>query len=178
MKIKHAVLILLLLWASGCEEKSDQQTQADRQQVETISVRDVDNVEFKIDTMQNKIMVRRSEGKIVLLDFFASWCAPCRNMIPHMSALNEKYKEDLDIYGISMDDTQSSEDIKSFMRHHKVNYDVWNSPGNFILANKIGGVNTIPLIVLYDREGNYVQHYMGIVSEKMIEEDIIKLIKK
>ena len=69
-----------------------------------------------------------------------------------------------------------NEEMKSFINYHGINYTVTNGENNFQMASLTGGVKSIPLMIMYDKEGNYFTHYVGAVPEEMIEADIKKVL--
>ncbi len=77
------------------------------------------------DLSGNQVTLKQQRGHVVLLDFWATWCPPCRAAIPEMIKIQEKYKDnDLVILGISMDDPKQVNDeyLKSFGEKFKINY--------------------------------------------------------
>ncbi len=114
------------------------------------------------------------ENKIVIISFFATWCPPCKAEIPHLNNLQEKYKDDIQIISILLEENKTNDEIIQFMNYFNIKFKVMNSPANFKLSQIYGGVDTIPYMVIYDKKGNNVQHYKGAVPEEMIDADIQK----
>jgi len=180
-KLGFIFLLLTLFVFLGCDKKEqtdDNVPAKSTQAVKNIIVKDVHNHTYSIAPLENGVLVDDAKGKIVLLDFFTTWCAPCRAMIPHMNRIAKRYKADLGVYGVLMEEGKSNEEIESFKKYMNIKYPIFNSKENSALADAVGGVNTIPLLILFDGEGNYIQHYMGMVSAKMIEKDIKKALKQ
>lgn len=114
------------------------------------------------------------EGKVVLIDFWATWCPPCRMMIPGMVELQEKYKEKgFAIVGISLDQG-GAEVVKAFNQEFKVNYT--SLMGNEEVVRAFGGVRGIPTSFLIDREGRIVNKHVGFVSKENLEAEIKPLL--
>jgi thiol-disulfide isomerase/thioredoxin len=112
-------------------------------------------------------------GKVLLINFWATWCPPCRKEIPYLIKLQEKYQEKgFSVIGISMDEG-GKRLVKKFVSKLKVNYPV--IIGNAKIARGFGGVIGIPVSFVVDREGNLVKRLDGYVSEKVVEKELAKL---
>ncbi len=141
-----------------------------------ILLKDVNGEKIKLIPKESGFTFVNYENKIVILNFFATWCPPCNAEIPHLNNLQEKYKDDVKIISILLEDNKSDEEIKKFINRNQINYTITNSPANFEVAKEIGGVRSIPFMLIYDRNGDYSQHYMGAVPEEMIEVDIKRVL--
>ncbi|MGK2935262.1 MAG: TlpA family protein disulfide reductase [Gemmatimonadaceae bacterium] len=91
-------------------------------------------------------------GKVVLLNVWATWCHPCRDEIPELQALHERYAaRGLELVGVSVDAESADGAIRSFMHDFRMTYPVWRDPGERVSAQfHIVGV---PATFLIDREG-------------------------
>ena len=99
------------------------------------------------------------KGKVVVLDFWATWCAPCRSEIPGYVALQEKYaKAGLVLVGVSLD-RESPEVVKKFMTDQKINYQI--VLGDEKIAEAFGGVEAIPTTFIIDRQGTIRYRKVG-----------------
>ena len=97
-------------------------------------------------------------GRVVLLNFWATWCAPCQVEMPRFVAWQTKYKaEGLSIVGVSMDD--NSEPVKALVGKRKLNYPV--VMGDEKLGLAYGGVLGLPVTYLIDRQGIIRARYQG-----------------
>ncbi|MGB8772332.1 MAG: TlpA disulfide reductase family protein [Candidatus Korobacteraceae bacterium] len=113
-------------------------------------------------------------GKVVLLDFWATWCAPCRDEIPHFVEIQDKYREQgLQVIGISMDD--GPKPVREFYQQFKMNYPV--ALGNEKLAQAYGGVLGLPVTFLIGRDGRVVSKYIGEVQVPTLEQAIQSLLR-
>ncbi len=119
---------------------------------------------------------------IVILNFFSTWCSPCRAEIPYLSDLQKKYKKKVFIAGIVINDTQSIDTLKQFMNKYHADYFISNGQQNDLFASKmvkelqLSDNFSIPLTVIY-KNGNYYTHYEGVVPVEMIDHDIQEAIK-
>lgn len=115
-----------------------------------------------------------TSGKVVLLDFFATWCPPCRMEVPHLQELYEKYgDEGFVVVGISLDQGGAA-DVKPFAAQYGVTYPTLI--GDQRTASLYGGIRGIPTLFLIDKEGNIFQRYVGYRAKEELEAEIQKLL--
>jgi DsbE subfamily thiol:disulfide oxidoreductase len=115
------------------------------------------------------------KGKVVILDFWATWCGPCREEIPGLIDLQKKYeKQGLAVVGISLDDGDA-EVVKAFVRKLGMNYPVLL--GDDKVQQAFGGIDAIPATFVIDRHGHIVKKYVGLVEKKQLEAVIKPLLK-
>ncbi len=113
------------------------------------------------------------KGKVVLLNFWATWCGPCRDEVPDFVKLVESYGDQgFVIMGISMDD--GPEPVHEFYEEFKMNYPV--VMGNAQVAQLYGGVFGIPISFLIGRDGRIYSQHMGVVPRSVIEAEIKELL--
>ncbi len=109
-------------------------------------------------------------GKAVLLNFWATWCGPCKIEMPWLVDLQKKYgPQGLQIVGVAMDDADDKE-IGDFAHKMGVNYVVLK--GSEKVGDLYGGVDRLPLTYYVDRSGKIVDETVGLVSESIIENNI------
>jgi len=126
----------------------------------------------------NGARIRLSEykGKVVLLNFWATWCPPCKAEIPWFEEFQRTYaNQGFVVIGISMDE-DGWKVVRPYMQAAKINYRV--AIGDDALAQKFGGVESLPETLLIDREGSVVARHVGIVSKSDYESEILHLLKK
>ncbi len=100
----------------------------------------------------DSVSLAEHRGKVVLMNVWATWCHPCRDEIPELQAIHEKYQSrGLELIGVSVDTEGADETIREFMRDFKMTYPVWRDPGERVSAQfHIVGV---PATFLIDRNG-------------------------
>ena len=114
------------------------------------------------------------KGKVVLLNFWATWCGPCKIEIPWFVAFEQKYKEKgFSVVGVSMDE-EGWNTVKPFLAEEKINYRVLL--GNDSVGTLYGGVDSLPTTFVIDREGNIAATHIGLVSKSDYEDEIVQLL--
>jgi peroxiredoxin len=115
-------------------------------------------------------------GKIVLLNFWATWCAPCKVETPWFVDFSERYRADgLEVVGVSMDDSGRNALVARFVRDHNVHYQIL--VGNDAVADAYGGVRYLPQTFLIGRDGTIIKRIFGIQPKAAFEDDIRQAIK-
>ena len=113
-------------------------------------------------------------GKVVLLDFWATWCVPCREEIPRFIELQDKYRADgFEIIGVSMDD--GPEPVRTFAREFHMNYPV--VMGSAKIGELYGGVLGLPIAFLLDRDGRVYAKHIGATKPEIIEKEVVALLQ-
>ena len=131
--------------------------------------------QFELDTLDGRT-VRLSDfrGKAVVLNFWATFCSPCKIETPWLAELYSNYKgQGLEIIGVSLDDG-GRKTIEQFVKKMKVNYPV--VIGNHFVADNYGGVRFIPQTFFIDRRGNIVNHTLGLGTKSDLENEIKQLL--
>jgi len=132
--------------------------------------------EFSLKDADGRV-VRLSDyrGKVVLLDFFATWCGPCKIEIPWFTEMERKNKDrGFAVLGVSMDD-EGWEVVKPFLVELGVNYRV--VIGNDTTAQVYGGVDALPTTFLIDQAGKIAAVHVGLASKKDFEDGIQQLLQ-
>jgi thiol-disulfide isomerase/thioredoxin len=115
------------------------------------------------------------KGKVVVLDFWATWCGPCRSEIPGYGKLQKKYKDKgLVIIGVSLD--QAGPDVvKKFIDHFHMNYQV--VMGDDAVVEAFGGVEGIPTTFIIDRTGKIRDKKVGAMETAEYEKVLRRYLK-
>jgi thiol-disulfide isomerase/thioredoxin len=128
-----------------------------------------------------QLSLKKLKGKVVLVDFWATWCGPCRMEIPHLIDLQKTYgKKGLEVVGVSLD-MQGEAAVKPFMKKWQINYKVVvydPQADHGELAEQYGGVQAIPSTFLVDRSGRMLKIYQpGYHDRSEFESDIKAALK-
>lgn len=115
------------------------------------------------------------KGKIVLVDFWATWCPPCRRGIPDLIDIQKKYSEKVVIIGISLD-TETKPDVIPFIKQYGINYPVVY--GNMEVVQAYGNIQAIPTSFIIDQNGQIVDKHVGLVDKSAYLNKIEELLKK
>ena len=115
------------------------------------------------------------KGKVVLLNFWATWCGPCKIEIPWFADFEQKYKDrGFAVLGVAMDE-EGWEVIKPYLAQSKVNYRV--ILGNDTVAGLYGGVESLPTTFVLDQNGKIASTHVGLVSKSDYENEIMQLLE-
>ncbi|MGI8742554.1 MAG: TlpA disulfide reductase family protein [Bryobacteraceae bacterium] len=126
------------------------------------------------DLHGTEIRLSAYRGKVVLLNFWATWCVPCQAEVPWFSEFARTYgSRGFEVIGISMDEDGRTS-VKPYLESRKVNYRV--ALGNDTLAQQYGGLNALPETLLIDKEGRIAARHIGLVPKSVYEHEIIQLL--
>ena len=128
---------------------------------------------FRLVTLDGKTFTNQSlKGKVVVLDFWATWCGPCKVEMPWFVDFQNQYRsQGLQIVGVAMDDA-SKEDIAKFAKDMGVNYPILI--GKDSVGDQYGGVPALPETFLIGRDGKVVDKIIGLRGKAEIEDAIKK----
>jgi len=117
----------------------------------------------------NVVSTAQWQGKVVILNFWATWCPPCREEIPILIELAKKYKESLLIVGVSVDE-DSPDDVREFTKAFHMNYPVvmWSHE----LVSEYGGVPALPTTFLINKDGRIVQKHEGLYPPEVYDAEV------
>jgi len=119
--------------------------------------------------------LKDANGKVVLLDFWATWCGPCRVEIPWFMDLQRRDKDrGFEVLGVAMDD-DGWEAVKPFLAELGVNYRVMI--GDDLTAQMYGGVDALPTTFLIDKTGKIAAVHVGLTSRKDFEDGVEQLLR-
>jgi thiol-disulfide isomerase/thioredoxin len=131
---------------------------------------------FTINDMNGKaVKLSAYKGKVILLDFWATWCGPCRAEIPNFVQLQQEYgAKGLVVLGFSVDDTVDK--LKPFANELKMNYPVLVGLGRDDVQDAFGPIWGIPTTLLISRDGKICRRNTGIQGKAKYERDIKALL--
>lgn len=169
---KLILAVCLAALTTGCNSSLER--------VKAASVKPVDKrnnaPDFTLKDSNGKTMkLSDYKGKVVLLNFWATWCGPCRIEIPWFMDFEQKFKDrGFAVIGVAMDD-EGWEVVKPYIEKMKVNYRI--VVGDEMTAARYGGIDAMPSTFIIDREGKIASVHLGLVSKSIYEHDIEQLLQ-
>jgi len=166
-----ALIVLAGCVFTGCSNsptsaKAAVKAEKDRKPAPDFSLKDANGKTVKLSDYR---------GKVVLLNFWATWCGPCKIEIPWFIDFEQQYKDrDFAILGISLDD-DGWESVKPYIEQRKINYRIM--VGNDELSQQYGGVDSLPTTFVIDREGRIASIHIGLVSKSEYQDEIVHLLE-
>ncbi len=143
-----------------------------------------DNKTIELKITNQKWNFQGYKNKVILLDFFGTWCPPCKREIPHLNTIREEFKNKFEILALDIGNRDgsknSSEKLSKFIKEYDIKYLVTSGQANndiFMGLSSLNPMGSIPFMILFDSNGLFVKEYVGMVSEKQLRDDISKLIK-
>jgi thiol-disulfide isomerase/thioredoxin len=180
-RVVFAFMILFLTTAIlGCQ-KTQESNDPETRLVDTTSnvkTRNTNNLapDFTLELTDGKdIKLSDLKGKIVIIDFWATWCPPCRRGIPDLVEIQKKYEKELIIIGISLDN-ETKPEVVPFIKQYKINYPV--AYGNMEVVKAYGNIQAIPTSFVVDQSGQIVDKHIGLVDKSAYINKIAELLKK
>jgi thiol-disulfide isomerase/thioredoxin len=134
------------------------------------------NMDFTFkDVDVNQVSLAAYKGKTVLLNFWATWCGPCKAEIPGFVRIQEKYRDKgLVIVGLSVDDT--ADKAKAYAKEYKMNYPILLAEGKEDAQDAYGPIWGIPASFLISKDGKVCRKHMGIAPEAVFEKEVAALL--
>ena len=129
------------------------------------TLKDMNGAEVKLSSYK---------GKIILLNFWATWCEPCKYEIPDLISLQEQYAGDVVVLGFSVDDTP--EQLKAYAAEYKVNYPMLVGSGHENVQDAYGPMWGIPVTIVIARDGTIARKQSGIRTREQFEREIKALL--
>jgi len=154
-----AVTVLSGVLLAGCSSSTTLaqarlQATGDRKAAPNFELKDADGVAVRLSDYK---------GKVVLLNFWATWCGPCKVEIPWFTEFERRYKDrGFAVLGISMDD-DGWPAVKPYLEAHNMNYRV--VIGDDRVASLFGGIEALPTTMMIDREGRIASVHLGLVGK-------------
>lgn len=152
-KLLYVIMASFMLFTLfGCEKRSSPNTSINSAPIET-----VDYAKFEKILIENR-------GKVILVNFFGTWCPPCKAETPDFVEIYEQYKDkNFVIIGLAVD--RDKADAIEFVKDYKIQYPVYQATEDLIRYFRVG---PIPSTFVLDKEGNLRYNYVGQMSRDMV----------
>lgn len=133
--------------------------------------------DFSLKSVDGKIVkLSDFKGKVIILDFWATWCPPCRKGIPDLISIQNEYKNDVVVIGVSLDGDKTIKDVPGFAKEYGINYPIVYGDEKIVTA--YGGIQAIPTAFVIDKKGNIADQHVGLVDKSVYVNKIKELLKK
>ena len=130
---------------------------------------------FLVDAIDGRtVSTAQFHGRVVMVAFWATWCPPCREEIPEMIALANRFGDKLQIIGVSEDDDASPEEVREFAANAGINYPI--VMGSSGISREFGSVAALPTTFLVDTNGQVVQKHVGLYPISVYDAEIRSLL--
>ncbi|BFU77106.1 TlpA disulfide reductase family protein [Arcobacter sp. 15-2] len=190
MKIKKITILsfLALLLITGCGEKEQIEenvvVESEKETTPKFNLKTTSGKEISIIMKKEGWEFQGLEDKVILLNFFGTWCPPCKAEIPHLNTIRSKLKKDFEVLAIDVGPRggglNSAEHLAEFKKEFNVTYPIVSGEIAKRLFGAVSELNpsgSIPFMVLFNKQGKYVQYYIGMKPEEMLFHDISTTIK-
>jgi thiol-disulfide isomerase/thioredoxin len=134
------------------------------------------NLDFTMKDVEGKdVSLQSYKGKVILLDFWATWCGPCKVEIPHFIEFQQKYgPQGLQVVGVSVDDPVDK--LAPYVKEMGMNYPVLQGLGHDAVQDAYGPILGIPVSVMISRDGKICATHTGLTGKDVFEKEIESLL--
>jgi thiol-disulfide isomerase/thioredoxin len=169
-------LALGLIWlAPGIDHFDESSSTATGDPDDALAKGKIAPMHFTLKDMNGEAVDLASfKGRVVLINFWATWCGPCRAEIPSLVELQDQYRDDLTVLGVSIDD--EAEKLKPYAAEFKMNYPVLVGKDHQDMQDAFGPLYGIPVSVIVGRDGRIAKKHSGIATKEQFEREIKALL--
>ncbi len=163
--MKQLLAVLLLAFTVGIMPACSQSKQNSQGTAPNFTLKTADGKTFDL---------AKQKGKVVVVNFWATWCPPCRQEIPGFVQFYDKYRnKGVEIVGVSLDE-QGWDVVKPYVTSAKINYPVVVGDQN--LTEEYGGIDGIPTTFIVDKSGKIREKHVGYMTEDALEKTVKALL--
>ncbi len=174
------LMILTLAATTGCGGDDQQATETppvNEQAAVTVGSKPGDQApDFNLSRIGGgELRLSDLRGKAVIIDFWDTWCPPCREALPHLEALSVEYKDQLEVVGVAIG-REGREAVAKYANDHKLTFPMVLIDEKYATARDFGGVQSIPTTFLIDGDGIVRKMWVGAHPKATYEEEIKKVV--
>lgn len=155
---KLSYLLLLLLMAACSSREAEEGPEAESPQMDDIDHAAVIQDAVFTDLEGNEVTLARYEGKVLVIDFWETWCGPCLQVFPSLQELKEEYPDQFEVLAVTLGIAEGPEEALAFKDEHE--YDFQYLYDEFNVSDQLG-IYSIPFKMYIDPDGNLIRHEIG-----------------
>ncbi len=170
----YSFIVLLSISSFACEKNDKENSSFENSSLPLDGNKKAPD--FALTSVDGKIIkLSDYKGKVVIIDFWATWCPPCRKGIPDLIAIQNEYAGKVVVIGISVDrEGQTKQDVPGFIKSNGINYPIVYFTDKVV--NDFGGIEAIPTSFVIDKKGNIVDTHVGLVPKSTLTNKINSLL--
>ncbi|MGD1006076.1 MAG: TlpA disulfide reductase family protein [Ignavibacteriaceae bacterium] len=182
-KLSISIILFSLLLLAGCnknasdinkEQKNSSELDKGNNTADNLNSGGNKAPDFTlISPAGKKVSLSDYKGKVVIVDFWATWCPPCRKGIPDLIDIQTEFGSKVAVIGISVD-TDTKDQVASFTQNFNINYTILFATPDVVRS--YGNIESIPTSFIIDKNGNIVNQYVGLTPKETYVNEIKKLI--
>lgn len=170
--------IVMALLFTGCGESNEAKTIIeDNKSFEELKAKSNKTFQLKTTTGKtiefnlenNALQSKQLNGKVILLNFWATWCPPCIEEMPTFNKLYEKYSDKFELIGVLFEKEKNRDELLAFMKKHKMQFPVTVGKENFRLSAYFDEIKRVPESYVFDKNGKFLKKFVGVVNEEELE---------
>ncbi len=179
------ILLLALSFGAGCgsdaEYKSESESQAQVAVAAGGATGSTPGAVAPDFTLKNlaggDLTLSDLRGKAVIVDFWDTWCPPCRRALPHLEELSETYEENLVVVGVAFG-REGEEKVKAYIKENNLTFEMVLFDESSTIVQDFGGIQSIPTTFLIDANGIIVEKWVGGLDKETYEKAVVATISK
>lgn len=177
MKLNMLIVTLIIVFSTMILPETLFENKSESSSLKSVFIKSDKAPDFSLKSVDGKIVkLSDYKGKVIILDFWATWCPPCRKGIPDLISIQKEFKNDVVIIGISLDSDKTIKDVPGFIKQYGINYPIVY--GDEKVVTSYGGIQAIPTAFVIDKKGYIADQHIGLVDKSAYINKIKELLKK